>query len=206
MLLLKYTSLIAVLFMLSGCLSGNVKQQVSANVESQVIDIPAQAALDFKLAIGLLNDDKLEQAQTVLKKMTKDYPQLAGPYANLGVVYSRQKNWQEAQLVLEMGHEKNGKNIKILNQLGFVYRQLGMFKQAEKSYLAAIKEAPVNATAYRNLGILYDIYMGQFVQASEYYQKYQGMMDKPDRKVAGWIVDINRRAGIKTQIAAEVSR
>jgi len=206
MLLLKYTSLIAVLFGLSGCLSGNVKQQVSANVESQVIEIPAQAALDFKLAIGHLNDDKLAQAQTVLKKMTQDYPQLAGPYANLGVVYSRQKNWQEAQLVLERGHEKNGRNIKILNQLGFVYRQLGKFEQAERSYLAAIKEAPANATAYKNLGILYDIYMGQFVQASEYYQKYQGMMDKPDRKVAGWIVDINRRAGIKTQIASEVSR
>ncbi len=206
MLLLKYTSLITVLLMLGGCLSGNVKQQVAANVESQEIEIPAQAAIDFKLAIAHLNNGKLQLAQTTLKKMTQDYPQLAGPYANLGVLYSRQKNWQEAQTVLEVGHEKNSKNIKILNQLGFVYRQTGEFKLAEKSYLAAIKAAPSDTTAYINIGILYDIYMGQFVKASEYYQKYQGMMAKPDRKVAGWIVDINRRAGIKTQIASEVSR
>jgi hypothetical protein len=55
------------------------------------------------------------------------------------------------------------------------------------------------------VGILYDIYMGKFTKASAHYQKYQGMLASPDRKVAGWIVDINRRAGVKTQIAAEVA-
>ncbi len=203
MLLLKYTSLIWLLLVLGGCLSGNVKQHVAANVESKVIEIPKQAAVDFTLAIAHLNKGELTQAQTVLKKMTSDYPQLSGPYANLGVVYSRQKNWTDALSVLKKGMEKNPKNIKILNQLGFVYRQSGDFKQAEKSYLGAIKEAPNDTTAYINIGILYDIYMGQFVKASNYYQKYQSMLPKADRKVAGWIVDINRRAGIKTQIASE---
>jgi Flp pilus assembly protein TadD len=205
MLLLKYTSLACLLLLLSACMGNQVKEQVAANVESQVIEIPAQAAVDFKLAIKHLNNAKLVQAQEVLEKMTKDYPQLSGPYANLGVIYSRQKYWPKAQLILESGHEKNIKNIKILNQLGFVYRQSGQFDKAEKSYLKAIKIAPSDPIAYINVGILYDIYMGKFSKASVYYQKYQGMLASPDRKVAGWIVDINRRAGVKTLIAAEVA-
>jgi len=206
MLLLKYTSLACLLLLLSACMGNQVKQQVAANVESQVIEIPAQAAVDFKLAIEHLNNSKLAQAQIILEKMTIDYPQLSGPFANLGVIYAQQKDWPKAQSVLEEGHVKNVKNIKILNQLGLVYRHSGQFDKAEKSYLKAIKAVPKDITAYINIGILYDIYMGKFVKASEYYQKYQGMLNEPDRKVAGWIVDINRRTGVKTQIAAEVSQ
>ena len=195
--------LILALLVLGGCSSGSVKPQIEANVESAVIEIPVQAAVDFKIAIAHLNKDRLEKAELILKKMISDYPQLAGPYANLGVVYTRQKKWGEAKKVLLEGGLKNPKNIKILNQLGYVYRNKGDFKQAEKTYLSAIKKAPRETAAYLNIGILYDIYMGDFNQASRYYQKYQTMLSKPDRKVAGWIVDINRRAGIKTQIASD---
>jgi hypothetical protein len=51
------------------------------------------------------------------------------------------------------------------------------------------------------------MYMGHFVKASQFYQQYQSLLDTPDRRIAGWIVDINRRSGImtkKTQIASEV--
>ena len=199
----KSIELILLLLVLGGCSSGSLKPQIEANVESEVIEIPVQAAVDFKIAIAHLNKDRLEKAELVLKKMISDYPQLAGPYANLGVVFTRQKKWNEAKEVLLEGGLKNPKNIKILNQLGYVYRNSGDFKQAEKTYLSAIKKAPGETAAYLNIGILYDIYMGDFNQASRYYQKYQTMLSEPDRKVAGWIVDINRRAGIKTQIASD---
>lgn len=198
-----YLGLILTLLVLGGCSSGSLKPQIEANVESEVIEIPAQAAIDFKVAIAHLNQDRLEKAGSILKKMIIDYPQLAGPYANLGVVFTRQKKWDEAEKVLLKGELKNPKSIKILNQLGYVYRNSGDFKKAEKTYLKAIKKAPEETAAYLNIGILYDIYMGDFNQASRYYQKYQTMLPKPDRKVAGWVVDINRRAGIKTQIASD---
>ncbi|MEH6344170.1 MAG: tetratricopeptide repeat protein [Bermanella sp.] len=200
-----YFGLIVIFLVLGGCSSGSMKPQIEANVESEVIEIPVQAAIDFKVAIAHLNQDRLDKAELILKKMISHYPQLAGPYANLGVVFTRQKKWNEAKKVLLEGELKNPKNIKILNQLGYVYRNSGDFKKAEKTYLKAIKKAPGETAAYINVGILYDIYMGDFNQASRYYQKYQTMLSKPDRKVAGWIVDINRRAGIKTQIASDGS-
>jgi tetratricopeptide (TPR) repeat protein len=201
--LLKYTSISALIFLLAACTGQQVKSTVDANVESQIIEIPAQAAKDFKVAIELMNQNKFDEALTAFENMTQDYPELSGPFANIGVIYSRQENWEKARDALKISVSKNTHNIKALNQLGLAHRHLGEFKQAEDAYLQAIKAVPNASQSYLNLGILYDIYMGQFVKASNYYQKYQSLQSEPNRQVAGWIVDINRRAGIKSQIAGD---
>ena len=203
---LKFTSVALVSLLLVGCFGGgNVKPNVAANVESEQIEIPSKAANDFKIAIQFMNEGKVDQAKAQFEKMTQEFPQLAGPYANLGMIYAKEKELDKAESMLKTAADKNKKNVKILNQLGLIYRQQGKFADAETVYKQAIKLNPKDSTGYKNLGILYYIYMGQFVKASEYYQKYQNMQSEPDRQVAGWIVDINRRAGIKPkpQIAAE---
>lgn len=201
MSLLKFTSSVLFSLALVGCFSGNVKTNVSANVESEVIEIPSQAATDFKMAIEFMNQSNPEKAKKAFEKMTLDYPELSGPFANLGVIYSQEKEWGQALEYLKLAQSKNTKNVKILNQLGYVYRQQGLFTQAQSVYEKAIKTDSNYADSYLNLGVLFDIYMGNLVKASNYYQKYQSLQSSPDRKVAGWIVDINRRAGIKTQVA-----
>jgi len=201
MSLLKFTSSVLFSLALVGCFSGNVKTNVSANVESEVIEIPSQAATDFKIAIEFMNQSNPEKAKKAFEKMTLDYPELSGPFANLGVIYSQEKEWGQALEYLKLAQSKNTKNVKILNQLGYVYRQQGLFTQAQSAYEKAIKTDSNYADSYLNLGVLFDIYMGNLVKASNYYQKYQSLQSSPDRKVAGWIVDINRRAGIKTQVA-----
>ena len=203
MQLLKFTSTVALIALLAACAGQQVKSTVDANVESNIIEIPTQAAIDFKSAIGFMNQNKFDDALAVFEKMTKDYPYLSGPFANIGVIHSRNGEWEKARDALLISANKNNRNIKVLNQLGLAHRHLGEFKQAESAYLNAIKAEPNTSQSYLNLGILYDIYMGQFVKASDYYQKYQRLQNEPDRQVAGWIVDINRRAGIKTQIAGD---
>lgn len=201
--LLKFTKISAFLLLLSGCAGQQVQTTVDANVESKIIEIPAQAASEFKIAISLMNQNKLAEALKAFEAMSQAYPDLSGPFANMGVIHSRQGNWEKARDALTLSVEKNKQNIKALNQLGLAYRHLGEFKEAEKTYLQAIQFAPGSSQSYLNLGILYDIYMGQFVKASNYYEKYQSLQNEPDRQVAGWIVDINRRAGIKSQIAGD---
>ena len=203
MRLLKFINCAVLFSLLGACAGQQVKSTVDANVESKIIEIPDQAAVDFKIAIGLMNQNKLSEALTAFEKMTQSYPELAGPYANIGVIYGRNGDWEKARDALLISSQKNDKNTKVLNQLGLAYRHLGEFKQAEASYYKAIELDASMAQSYLNLGILYDIYMGQFVKASDYYQKYQSLQSEPDRQVAGWIVDINRRAGIKSQIAGD---
>lgn len=203
MSLLKFINIISLSMLFVGCSQMHTKENIAANVESDVIEIPEQAAQEFKKAIGLMNQNSQKQALVVLEKLTIDYPQLSGPYANLGVIYAQQKEWQKAETVLTQAVSKNAKNTKARNQLALVYRNQGKFKDAESQYLAAIQAAPNDSISYLNLGILYDIYMGRLESASGYYQQYQALQTQPDNKVAGWLVDINRRAGIKTQIAGE---
>lgn len=207
MLLLRSIKIGFVFILMTGCASnGQINQSVDANVESAIIEIPSQAAHDFKVAIGFMNEQKFDLAEKHFIKMTVDYPLISGSFANLGIIYSQRKEWDKAEAMLKQASDKNSKNIKILNQLGYVYRQQGTFDKAEECYLKAIELDPSDSAAYLNLGVLFDIYMGKLVKASEYYQKYQGLQGTPDRRVAGWIVDINRRAGIKpmkSQIASE---
>ncbi|WP_396589322.1 tetratricopeptide repeat protein [Bermanella sp. R86510] len=206
MLLPKYIkpTLYVVCVLLSGCFGGQqVKPNVEADVSSTRVEIPSQAAADFKIAIGHMNSGDYNQAEVAFKKLTEQYPVLSGPYANLGVIYSQREEWDEATEYLTKAIEKNPKNVKARNQLGWVYRQQGKFEQAEEQYRQAIEQNPEYAASHRNLGILYDIYMGNLVKASEHYQSYQSLQSEPDRQVAGWLVDIKRRANIESQLASE---
>ena len=203
MSLLKFISIITCTALFVGCSSLGSKENITANVDSDVIEIPTQAAQDFKVAVGFMNQNNHKQALLVLEKLTVEYPQLSGPYANIGVIYAQQKDWPNAEIALKNAVDRNVKNTKARNQLAFVYRNQGKFNDAEAQYLEAINVSPKDSISYLNLGILYDIYMGRLESASGYYQQYQALQKEPDNKVAGWLVDINRRAGIKTQIAGE---
>lgn len=200
----KTLSVAIIALLLTAC-AGNTKKQVSANVESEQIEIPAEAAQKFSIAIQTLGSGKTEQAEKQLLEITKTYPQLSGPHANLGVIYAQKEEWKKAEASLNTAVQKNRKNAKAFNQLGYVYRQQGDFAQAEKAYLKAISIDPNFADAYLNMGILCDLYLGKMQRAVKYYNKYQALQAKPSRQVAGWLVDINRRIGAKAKSKSQVA-
>jgi len=197
----KTLSVAIIALLLTAC-AGNAKKQVSANVESEQIEIPAEAAQQFSLAVKTMGEGKAQEAEAQFVALTQTYPQLSGPFANLGVIYAQKKEWEKAEGALQTAVQKNKKNAKAFNQLGLVYRQQGQFKKAEQAYLDAIAVDAQFADAYLNMGILADIYLGDMARAVKYYEKYQTLLGEPDRRVAGWLVDINRRLGTKSQVAS----
>ena len=198
--LLKYISLI---LLITACSHQGMKKTIDANVDSQLVEIPPQAAIDFKKAIELVNEDKLDAALDAFLLMTKNYPQLAGPYANIGVIHSRNKKFEKAEAFLLIAKDKNKTNHKVMNQLALTYRHQGKFDLAKAEYELAINQSPTTADYYLNLGILYDLYMGDLNNAKVYYEKYQSLQSEDDRNVAGWIVDINRRTPNTVQVAGD---
>ncbi|MFT7175684.1 MAG: hypothetical protein ACJAUG_001685 [Halioglobus sp.] len=46
---------------------------------------------------------------------------------------------------------------------------------------------------HRNLGILYDVYLGEKIKALRHFNRYQTLTGGADRKVKGWIVDLQRQ-------------
>ena len=81
------------------------------------------------------------------------------------------------------------------NYLGLINRQAGDFQKAQEHYAQAILIDPAYSNAYRNLGILYDLYLGELHKALESYEQYQKLVDgqSKDQVVAKWIVDLKRR-------------
>ncbi|MCP5164151.1 MAG: outer membrane protein assembly factor BamD [Pseudomonadales bacterium] len=89
--------------------------------------------------------------------------------------------------------EDDADDVEALNQYAILQRRQGRFRKAEASYLAALEVAEETTAVHCNLGILYDLYLGQPEPALRHYQRYQELSAGADPRVALWIADLERR-------------
>ena len=94
-------------------------------------------------------------------EITADQPELAGPWINLGQIYTATGQEEEARQAFERAVASNPWNCAAHNQLGVLSRQHGDFGAAEHHYLECLKKVPDFRDAYLNLGILYELYLGR---------------------------------------------
>lgn len=156
---------------------------------------------EFKSATKLLDTDELA-AERKLKELMDKYPVYSGAAYNLAVLEKNRANVKAEKDYLDEAIKRNANNLNARNLRALIYRDEGKFAEAEKEYLDIIKIWGGYLTAYKNIGILYDLYMGRPLDALPYYKKYTSLIAQPDKQVSGWIVDIERRLG--AQPAAQV--
>ena len=156
-------------------------------------EVPSQAKKEYKKVKSLMEKKKWQEAEGALQLMTTTFPNLSGPYINLGIVYQELNQPEEAEKAFKFAIETNPQNLDAYTQLGVLYREQGRFEDAEKVYLAALKIWPHHLPSTLNLGILYDLYMGRFEEAMKYYELSQNISGGDDRQLKGWIADLNRR-------------
>lgn len=153
----------------------------------------SQAQADFELALQAMQSQDWQTAKTLLERMTQTYPSLSGPYVNLGLVHRQLHQQDKAIEAFTLAIAVNSLNSEAYNQLAILHREQGQFALAEQSYLQALEVWPHNPVVHRNLGILYDLYMGRFDDALRHYRLSQKVATEPERRVTGWIVDLQRR-------------
>jgi Flp pilus assembly protein TadD len=164
--------------------------------------VPEQARIEFEAAQKAMAAKKWDRAEAILRQMTQAYPTLSGPYVNLGLVYRQQEQHDLAADAFAEAIKVNPLNDTAYNQLAILHRERGKFAEAEGLYLKALEVWPHNPVAHRNLAILYDLYMGRLADALHHYQMSQKLADESERKLAGWIVDLQRRIAEQQQAAA----
>lgn len=155
--------------------------------------ISKEARKDFAEAQKHMQSESWMEAETVLLGMSELYPQLSGIYTNLGIVYQKTGRYEEAEKALNFAIDKNALNFDSYTVLGIVYREQGKFEFAEQTYLKALSYWPHHPASCRNLGILYDLYMGKWSEALEQFRMSQQIAGGGDRELKGWIVDLERR-------------
>ncbi len=164
-------------------------------------DIPMPHVSDenaevFERAVSFIRAGQLEEAEVLLLEITVDQPELAGPWINLGQIYAARDQVEEARQSFERAIRANPWNCAAHNELGVLARLHGDFQNAERHYLACIEKIPNYKNAYLNLGILYELYLGKLSEALVYYRHYQSFLNEPDRRVQGWVMDLERRLGV----------
>ncbi len=80
-----------------------------------------------------------------------------------------------------------------LNQQGITLRQQGQFDKAGAAYQQAIEQDANNAEATLNLGILYDLYLGNNSRALELYQRYLTLKPESSADVKKWVAELSNR-------------
>ena len=151
------------------------------------------AAKYYKLALEKRQAGETEAALRLFKDIASQYPTLTGPVVNQAIILREQGKLVEAKTVLESALLIKSSSPYLMNELGIVYRHLGKFKQAQQAYESAIRRDEAYDKAHYNLGVLADLYLHQPALALAAFQRYQDLQVEPDKKVAGWIIEIERR-------------
>lgn len=168
--------------------------------EAKAPVVAPEAKAEFDAVMKVLNAGDEVAAEAQLKAIMDKYPDLSGAAYNLAVLEKKKGNLPSAREYLDKAVARNPNNLNARNLRALIYRDEGNFADAEKEYLEIIKLWGGYLTAYKNIGILYDLYMGRTAEALPYYKKYNSLIPQPDKQVTGWIVDIERR--MATQPAA----
>ena len=158
--------------------------------------LPAGATADFSRAIAAALSGKTTDAELGFKQMELQYPQLAEPSINLGIVLQGEGKLAEAAEALQRATERAPGNAAAWTELGLVRRALGKFPEAKAAYLQAIAADAGYAPAHRNLGVLLDLYLGDPAAALPEFEQYKQLSGE-DKPVSGWIAELRHRTGIK---------
>jgi len=164
--------------------------------------IPDRAAQQFAQALQLMKAGRAADAELEFKEMSLAYPEYAGPELNLGLLYLRDSRLAEAEAAFKTALERSPTNPVAGNELGIVERKLGKFAQAEAAYAQAIAAEPNYAPAHLNLGVLYDLYLGEPQKALDQFERYISIAGE-NKQVAGWVVELRKRVGAPPPPAAK---
>ena len=180
--------------LLAGCvtLPGEGASPTAAKKAEPVVN-PESRRL-YEQALAALQAGRTPEAERGLLAVASREPALAGPHANLGILYARTNRAAQAIESLQRAIQLNPDRAAYYNELGLVYRHEGKFTEARDSYARALEADPNYTNAHLNLGILYDLYLQDLDKAMLHYQRYRELAPDEAATVAKWIVDLQQRS------------
>jgi tetratricopeptide (TPR) repeat protein len=113
---------------------------------------------------------------------------------NLGILYRKTGRLEQSEEALKTAVEHNDGSAGAWTELGATQRLRGEFPSAAASYEKAIAADPNFAPAYRNLGVVSDLYLGDPERALTAFERYKELTGE-EKPVSGWIAELRQRTG-----------
>jgi tetratricopeptide (TPR) repeat protein len=199
-------NVVLVVLFISGCSSmslpdlpfgkGAALENVQQQPESAVSELPSSvvSAQPDSPALLLIKDKQWTKAEILLRAEVKRSPSNIAARTNLGLLYADTGRPSEAVALLSDLTRQHPDACAAQVKLAQLFRDAYRFSEAEAAYQACLSNHPSYPAALLNLGILYELYRGDFTAALVHYERYQASLPQPDLKVEGWIADLSRRS------------
>lgn len=158
------------------------------------VPITARGKADFDRAVGLMKAGNVTEAELEFKQVALQFPQLSAPYVNLGILYRKAGHLEQSEDALKTAVERNDGSAVAWTELGATQSLRGEFPNAAASYEKAIADDPNFAPAYRNLGVVSDLYLGDPERALTAFERYKELTGE-EKPVSGWIAELRARTG-----------
>ncbi|HKN33662.1 MAG TPA: FG-GAP-like repeat-containing protein [Terriglobales bacterium] len=110
---------------------------------------------DFTFGVALFQHGYLEQAAASFRQVIAEKPDNAEAYYNLGTLYLRQNQFQEARRYLEQTVKLRSNYPEAWNNLGMAAAQEGQTDEAVRNFRESLRLRPDYAVALLNLGNIY---------------------------------------------------
>ena len=181
---------------LVGCVTARAPGEASKPAPKRVqIEPPvnADARQMYEQALTALKAGRYPEAERALLAVIRREPELAGPRANLGILYAHTGRSAQAFESLQQAIRLNPDRAVYYNELGMMSRREGKFDEARRYYAKALELDPSYAYAHLNIGILYDLYLQDAEKAMQHYQRYRELVPSEAGTVTKWIADLQQR-------------
>ncbi len=158
--------------------------------------IKKEAVTKFIEARRALRSNELALAEKLFEEVSVIDPDLSGPWVMRGDIALKSQDRARAVTHFQKAISVNAKNINAYIKLAKTQRQLGKFIDAQNTYANALQVWPDFPEAHLNLGILYDIYLNQALQAQKHMEAYVFLTEDENAQVALWLREIQKRTGV----------
>lgn len=179
--------------LLSACASRAPTPVETAGVEGRPVVTPEMRS-EFDAAMRLLQEKDVEKGIRLLNSVATQSQKNAVPHINLAMANRSIGQLQAAEQSLKRALEIEPDNPVASNELGLVYRMAGRFDESRLVYEGILKRYPRYPVANKNLAILCDLYLRDYVCALKGYEAYSAAVPE-DKSARVWIADVQKRIG-----------
>jgi len=181
--MIRYIALVLMSYFLIACQNFSKPDNTLTNAEQTL----------FNQANASLTAGKADLAIQQFNQLLKSNPSAKSAYTNLGLSYINKDDDKHAKQAFLNAINQDKHDAIAYNHLAIIQRREGMFQLALGNYRKAIDVDHEYANAHLNLGILYDIYLQEFLKAREHYIEYQHLTNSSNNDIDKWLADLQRR-------------